>query len=190
MKQLNFISGETAPINFPQGVSVFLAQKNSINLIIKTNIVSDEEIKAFCYGNTELSLQIYDKKILKSKQNGMSLALSIENFIDKRIVICNLKLCIPSFKLEKPVEKNKGYSLNLILINNDNTVVISREIGTSFEFSKSLYEVYITNGIKIKNIEQIYFTNFAVNNLLKHNSINDIINKFTVSTYKRISSRE
>lgn len=185
MKELNFISGETAPLNFPEGISVFLAQKNSINVIIKTNVVTEAQVKAFCYGDIELGLQCYDKKILKTKQNGMSLSLSIKDFLKKEIVICNLNLCIPSFKLEEPIEKNKGYGLNLILIDNDNTVIISREIGTSFEFSKSLYSVYITNGLHLKKIEDIHFTNFAVGNLLNHNSINNVLKKYTISTYKK-----
>lgn len=188
MKQLNFISGEISPLNFQEGISVFLAQKNTINLVIKTTIFSENQIKAFCYGDIELGLQVYNKKLLKTKYDGLSFSISIENFIEQGIVNCNLNLSTPSFKLEEPLLEDKGYRFNLILINGeDNKVIISREIGTSSIFSKNLYDVYLKSKIKNISKEDIFFTNFALSKLTDSQSIGDIIKQFTVSSYTKTS---
>ncbi len=186
MKYLNFISGEISPLTFQEGISIFLAQKNTINLVIKTTILSKNQIEAFCYGNIELGIQVYNKKLLKTKYDGLSFSISIENFIEQRIVNCNFNLATSSFKLEEPLIEDKGYRFNLILINSaDNKVIISREIGTGHIFSKNLYDIYLKNKIKDINKEDIFITNYALNKLINSESIRNIIKKFTVSFYKK-----
>lgn len=189
MTQLNFISGEKTPLPFQEGISVFLLQKDSINIVIKTNDLTKEQIKYFCKGDVTLGIQRYPEKITKKDYGDITFSLSIDKFLELGIVFCNLNLCVKGFDLTEPIEKDKGYCFNFVLVNEDDIVVITRQIGVTQQFSRVIYNLYNEQRKKTKEVkyslEQISESQLRIKSYLNlHKNINTL-KKFTIAVYKK-----
>lgn len=190
---LEFTAGKTSPITFPEGISIALLNEDSITVGIKAGNLKAENIEDFYNNKIKIGFLNFKKEETKAQHSISGFAICIDEFIDLGIAFSSFIASTKEFKLSYPKYENQGYSFNFILVDSEEKVLKTRQIETSQEFSKIIYDVYVES---IKEIEKVSYINEKVlwNEVreaqqdtmiyLSKYSIEEILDKFVLGYYE------
>ncbi len=193
-KILKFTTNKKSPITFPDGISIALINENSIVIGIKARNLKDENITDFCNNEIKLGFLNFEREETKAKHSINGFAIYINEFIDLGIAFSSFNASAKTFKLTPPIYEDKGYVFNFILVDDKDTVIITRQIGTSQEFSKVIYDAYLKT---INEINEVVYLNENIlwNEIteaqqdtmiyLSKYSIEEVLDKFTLGYYEK-----
>lgn len=190
---LEFTTGKTSPITFPEGISIALLNEDNITVGIKAGNLKAENIEDFYNNKIKIGFLNFKKEETKAQHSISGFAICIDEFIDLGIAFSSFIASTKEFKLSYPKYENQGYSFNFILVDSEEKVLKTRQIETSQEFSKIIYDVYVES---IKEIEKVSYINEKVlwNEVreaqqdtmiyLSKYSIEEILDKFVLGYYE------
>lgn len=186
INQLIFTTGEKAPIDFESGLSVFLHNSDNVNIILKMSDIEDIEKEVFETGDITLGFQKYDNNLFNTDYDCYSFSFKIGEIFEDGIVFCNFNIAPEGFYLSKHIKEGFGYGFDIILIDEENVVKSIRMIGTSTEFSKTIFKEY-NNSINNKFDKLKYEDSLiSVAESIDMYENDEIVDKFTIAQFSQV----